>query len=373
MLKTAIRFLLYDKAKTIGALLGVIIANFLIGQQVGVFTFLTNAMTALVDNTQTDLWLTDARTENVNAMGQIDVRFGFEAESFPGVKKAHQFVVTGGSAKFQNGKTFGVSLVGSQTPSYRGGPWNLFQGSSDELLVDGAVTSDLFDKKNLGGVEFGENFEIGGKRVYIAAETKGARGFGASYLFTTIERARALGKVNKNKVSAFLLELEPGTDPVQLRDQLNANLVGVRAWLPKDFSATTRTTILGSSGIALSTGTLIIFAIISGMVIIGLTLFSSVVDRIKDYATLKAIGASNGFVTRLILTQALIIALIGFGMGQVLVEGFRNGVANAGLIFKFSPLLRFGFFMITLVISVGGAMFAVQKITKAEPASVFRG
>ena len=41
MLKTTFRFLMYDKAKTIGALFGVVIANFLIGQQTGIFVFLT--------------------------------------------------------------------------------------------------------------------------------------------------------------------------------------------------------------------------------------------------------------------------------------------------------------------------------------------
>ena len=53
----------------------------------------------------------------------------------------------------------------------------------------------------------------------------------------------------------------------------------------KDLSRATVTFILGSSGIAISTGTLIVFAIISGLVIIGLTLYSATIDRIRDFET----------------------------------------------------------------------------------------
>ena len=46
--------------------------------------------------------------------------------------------------------------------------------------------------------------------------------------------------------------------------------------------------MLGSTGIAISIGTLLIFAVISGFFIIGLTLYSAAIDRIRDYGTLKA-------------------------------------------------------------------------------------
>ncbi|MFC5269172.1 ABC transporter permease [Adhaeribacter terreus] len=372
MLKTALRFMIYDKAKIIGALLGVVISTFLIGQQSGIFIFLTNAMSSLVDNTPTGLWLVDDRTTNVNALGQIDVRIGRQAESIPGVAKAYPYVVSGGSAKFKNGKSYGVLLIGSEAPTFKGGPWNLINGSENDLLRENAVSVEFFDKASLGDIEFGDNFEINGKRVQVEAQTKGARGFGSAYVFTTIERARALGNVPLTKVNAFLIDLQPGANPDSVRNALNRHLYGVRAWLPEDFSKATVKTVLSSSGIAISTGSLIAFAIVSGLVIIGLTLYSAAVDRIKDYATMKAIGASNGYIRKLILTQAFLIATVGYLIGSILLEGFRYGISNAGAIFNFSPLIRFGFLLITLVISIGGAFFAIRRITKAEPASVFR-
>ncbi len=372
MIQTAFRFMFYDKLKTMGALFGVIIATFLIGQQSGIFIFLTNAMSSLSDNTKTDLWVVDPQVNNVNALGQMDVRIGRELESIEGVEKAYPFLIAGGTAKFENGKTFGVQLIGSQAPSFMGGPWRIAQGDVKNLINEGAVSYDYFDRKNLGESKLGDFFEIGGRKVTLAVQTKGARGFGAVYLFTTIERARMIGKIPSNKVSAFLIKVKNTNDLPLVQARINKSIPGVLAYQPHELSSLTVKTVLGSSGIAISTGTMVLFAIISGLVIVGLTLFSSAVDRIRDYATMKAIGATNGYISKLILIQAVMIGLVGYVIGSMLLEGFRTGIANAGVLFSYSVALRVVFLSIILLISIGGGLMAVWKISKAEPASVFR-
>jgi putative ABC transport system permease protein len=129
---------------------------------------------------------------------------------------------------------------------------------------------------------------------------------------------------------------------------------------------------LASSGIALSTGTLIIFALIAGFFIIGLTMYSSALDRLKDYGTLKAIGASNRYITRLILAQASLFTAAGFLLGMAFLEGFRIGVEKSGLIFSFSPLVLASMLTTIGLISLGGASFALRRIRSVEPAAVFR-
>ena len=149
-------------------------------------------------------------------------------------------------------------------------------------------------------------------------------------------------------------------------------MFGVKAWRKKDFSAATVSTILGSSGIATSVGTLIVFAIIAGSIIIGLTLYSAATDRLKDYATLKAIGATNAYVRNLILTQAMLFALVGYMIGVVLMYGFKLGIANAGIMFEYSWMMYLAFAVVTLVISLIGVVAAIRRIVQIEPASVFR-
>lgn len=372
MFRFALQFIKFDKPKSIGVVLGIVISVFLVGQQTGIFLFLTGAMSALVDNTQADLWVVDNQTQNANALGRLDVRIGYQIESLTGVKKAYPLVVVGGSAQFQGGQSAPVQIVGTQPPRFTGGPWKIQAGAMSDLLEEGAVSVEYFERKNLNHARMGTQFEINGKRVFAAVETYGVRGFGASYIFTTISRARELADMPRTMVSAFLVDIEDGADPIVVRDRINRLIFGVRAWSRTEFSKATVETILATSGIAFSIGTLILFAAFAGMIIIGLTMYSAAVDRLRDYGTFKAIGADNRYIRSLILTQALLFSLVGYGLAIALIEGFRLGIANSGVVFMFSPPIKIGFFLITLSISIGGAVFAMRRISRLEPASVFK-
>mgnify|MGYP001590415524 FL=1 len=68
MLKTAYNFLKYDKPKSIGVIIGIVICIFLIGQQIGILTFLMGLMGGLIENSDTrnaQIWIVDKITINV--------------------------------------------------------------------------------------------------------------------------------------------------------------------------------------------------------------------------------------------------------------------------------------------------------------------
>jgi putative ABC transport system permease protein len=167
------------------------------------------------------------------------------------------------------------------------------------------------------------------------------------------------------------VRLAPGVDKMEVIERINSLYPKLRAWDVEKLRNSTVKEILISSNMGMSFGTLVVFAMISGFFIIGLTLYSSALDRIKDYGTLKAIGAKKGYVNRLIVTQAFLYAVFGFVIAMLLLLGFQQGVKNSGLFINFSlPFVAF-LFGLTLLISIGGSLFAVRKISRLEPASVF--
>lgn len=376
MIHQAYRFIRYDKAKSIGVIIGIVISTFLIGQQLGIASFLTSLMSALVDNSSGDIWVVDSRTKDANALGALDVRKAREIKSIEGVAETYTMVLVGARATFTTGKSLPVTLIGSEAPAFAAGPPpdKFLAGNLRGLESEGAVSVDFYDAPVFDSpIDIGTAFEINGKRAVIAAHTNNLRGFGGSSLYTTLERARYFGNASNTDISAVIVKVKPGYSPQEVRDAINQSIFGVRAWVREDFSSSTVSYVLGTTGIGASTGTLVVFAVISGFFIIGLTMYSSALDRIKDYGTLKAIGASNGYIRRLILTQAGIFALVGFAIAYVLLEGFRNGVKSSGLVFELPPLLLGGIFAITLFISLFGAVFALVRIIRLEPAAVFRG
>ncbi|MEO0007605.1 MAG: hypothetical protein RJA20_1801 [Bacteroidota bacterium] len=376
MLRTALRFIRFDRAKSIGVVVGIVISTFLIGQQFGIFTFLTGLMSALVDNSNGDIWVVDAKTQDANSLGLLDIRKVREVRSIDGVAAAYGVTLANGTAVMPNGKSSPVLMIGSEVPAFAAGPRpdKIKSGSLSNLETENAITADFYDAAVYGmKPEVGTQLEINGKRAVINAITDNLRGFAGNTVYTTLERANYFGNRNGTDISAVIVNVKPGYDPARVRDEINRHIYGVRAWIRNDFSRSTVAYTLGSTGIGASTGTLIVFAIISGFFIIGLTMYSSALDRIRDYGTLKAIGASNGFVRRLILTQAAIFAVAGFCIAYALLEGFRRGVKSSGLTFEFSWPVILVMFAITLFIALSGAVFALRRINGVEPAAVFRG
>ncbi len=375
MLKIAWKFIKFDKTKSIGVIVGILISTFLIGQQLGVFFFLSGLMGALANDVKADIWVVDSKTNDVNQLGRLDIRNLRAIQGINGIKEAFPLIITGASCNFENGTSGAITLLGVDENHINAlvSKNKIMAGNVSDLQLDGAVSAEFFEKKNLGGnIDIRTNLEINGKKAFFVLQTKGFRGFGSSFCATTIERARFFSNQSVNSISAVLVNVNNIENIDQVVANINENIFGVRAWPSQKLAASSVKKILASSGIALSTGTLIIFALIAGFFIIGLTMYSSALDRLKDYGTLKAIGASNKYISKLILTQALLFTVVGFLIGLALLEGFRIGVAKSGLIFSFSPLVLLTMFSTIGLISISGASFALSRIKSVEPAAVFR-
>lgn len=379
MIRTAFKFIKYDRSKSIGVVLGIVISIFLIGQQVGILGFLTGLMGGIIQNSRQDIgqiWVVDNITQNANELGKLDARLVREIRSIAGVENTFAVVAGNCQVKFPNGKTSPVLIIGSEAPLFVAGPnpSKINDGSLDDLILEGAVSAEFFDQSIYdNSVDIGNRLEINGKEAFIRLQTKNARGFGGTFFYTTLSKARYFSNFPENKVSAIAVQVKKGYDIATVVNNINTNIYGIRAWDAEELRETTVSFITISSNIGTSIGSLVIFAIISGFFIIGLTLYSAALDRIKDYGTLKAIGATDGYVRNLILLQSFIFALIGFSIALLLLNGFKNGVANAGLTINYSATEILGLFFITVFISVGGSFFAIKRINSVEPASVFRG
>ena len=146
----------------------------------------------------------------------------------------------------------------------------------------------------------------------------------------------------------------------------------MKAWPADNIRTATIVNVMTDNNMGMSFATLVIFGIISGFFIIGLTMYSVTYDRIKDYGTMKAIGASGSYIARLVVTQSILYALVGYIISLLLLIVSKIGMAKGGLIISLTPALLIFLFLTTLIISVGSSYFSIRKLKKVEPSSVFR-
>lgn len=378
MFLTALRFMKFDKPKSIGITVGIVVSIFLIGQQLGTLKFIIDVMGGLITNANPqagEVWVIENTSVNVNEIANIDGRLVREIRSIDGVKNTYPIIIANAKTTMPNGRIVPFVLVGSDAPLFAAGPGTskIYKGDITDLSDPGAVSMDYYDAKSLKmDIGQGTAIEINGKHAKIVLETKNAQAFGGHYMFTSMENARYFSGVPESKVSVITVKVKDDANVKSVIERINHTFYGAKAWEAKDLSNSTAKALLSSTNMGMSFGALVVFAIITGFFIIGLTLYSAVLDRQKDYATFKAIGASNAYVRRLILAQAVIYAVIGFTIALIFLSFFKRGVANAGLIVDLSAELLSLLLFVTLFISIGGSLFAIRKINKLEPASVFK-
>jgi putative ABC transport system permease protein len=377
MFALAWKFIRFDRAKSIGIITAIVISIFLIGQQVGLLLFLMGLMGNLVGNanvTENEIWVIESQTQNANTLNKIDQRYVQQLRSIPGVEQTYAVVIASGEARFLDGNTAGVQIIGSEAPSFVIGPnpSKIFEGQLADLALPEAVSAEFFNAKSWNTQLFlNKPIELNGKSAQIKVITKQAQAFGGNYMYTSLVNARYYGNIPPDKISLVSVKIQSNANKQQIINTINEIYPNLRAWDAKALQQSTVKEILISSNMGMSFGTLVVFAMISGFFIIGLTLYSSALDRVKDYGTLKAIGANNRYVNKLLITQAFLYALIGFAIAFILLLGFSQGVKKSGLEINFSFAFISFLLGITLFISIGGSLFAVRKISKLEPASVF--
>ncbi|MCB0496286.1 MAG: FtsX-like permease family protein [Cyclobacteriaceae bacterium] len=376
MIRTAIKYIRFEKTKSIGIVIGIVISVFLIGQQLATLGFLTSLMGGVIENANPDVaqvWVVGNQVTQANSLSTLNSSLVNEIKSIEGVKETYAASVGAAIVKFDNGQTAPVILVGSDAPYFAAGPnpEKIIDGSVEDLQADRNVSADFFDASTFDyPIKKGTRMEINNKEAVISVITRNARGFGGSYMFTGLANERLFTNQSPDAINAVLVQTKD--DPQKIAQKINATFHGVKAFTSNDFRNKTVNVVIVSSNIGLSIGSLIVFAVISGFFIIGLLLYSSTFDRIKDYGTLKAIGANNRYLIKLIFLQSLLYAIVGFVIAIALLFGMKAGTEKAGLLLQITPMLLLELLLMTLFISVGGSFFAIQKIRKLEPASVFK-
>jgi len=169
------------------------------------------------------------------------------------------------------------------------------------------------------------------------------------------------------------IRLRPGTD-------IEAAKARLREIMPPDVTVLTHDELVAherhywesATPIGFIFGFGSIMGLIVGMVIVYQILFSDIASHLREYATLKAIGYSNGYLARVVMAAALILAVIGFLPGAALCVWLYGVVAEA----TFLPLTmtpeRAGMvFALIFGMCAAAGLLAMRKLRDASPADMF--
>ncbi len=324
--------------------------------------------TAYIDNVGADVFVARQGVNNMSlAVSTLPEQTEAAIAAVPGVAGASGIVRFNVIASGERAAKPAI-LIGYDPSGMLGGPWELARGRGvldpGEVVLDEVLASEL-------SIRLGETVEMGGQSLVAVGFSAGTAGIAGKLVFVRRDTAQAL--INApGSVSFVLVHAAAGAGGATLADSINATVPGVEAMTRAELSANDRD-ILGDLFVQ-PINVMTIVGFLVGIAIVGLTMYTTTAERLRDFGVLKAIGASNGYLLRTVVYQALFLGVVGFllGLAGVLAIGplVVHAVPDIGVAVEAAPALRA--FASMLGMSLAGAAVPVIRIMGVDPLIVFR-
>jgi len=369
--RLAARNLFQDKLRFIATIIGIVFSIVLVTVQLGLFLGFQTMVTTMIDHAPADLWVVSRGTKCFEDPSQLDKRDRAKALAVPDVTGAVPVIIGFTEWTVPNGGTTPVFMVGSDDGGLR--PWNVVEGNVASLSEPNAVAIDRSYFERLGIRAIGDSTLIRDRKVVVTAVTKGIRSFTTTpYVFTPLDRAQTYIGASPNNISYLLVHVARGADIARVRNRLRDKLAKTEVLTPDEFRKRSQTFWLfgTGAGAALFGGALL--GAIVGTVIVAQTLYSSTKDHLTEFATLRAMGSSGLYIHKVIICQALLSAVIGFGLAACVGLAIVRLTADSALPVVMTPALTAGLFLLTVVMCIASATSAIVQVMRIDPARVFK-
>jgi putative ABC transport system permease protein len=372
-LTLAIQNLCCDRVRLAVTLVGVVFAVVLIAVQIGIFVGFGRTTSALIDHSGAAVWLAGKGTKNVDQAPPISERRLYQALAVPGVVDAKRFLTDFVLWQKPAGGIESILIVGFDPESGVGGPWNVVAGDVRQLKTPDTVMIDELYREQLGVSEIGQVVEINGRRARVVGFTRGIRSFSLSpYVFASFKTAQAYARMREDETKFILLKVAPGFSPDVIKRELAVRLPEVEVYTQDEFSRSTQIHWLFRTGAGLALLAAAVLGLAVGMVVVAQTLYATTVDHIKEFATLRAIGASNRYIHAVIIYQALVAAGVGYAIGILISFGIVRSAANAGPAILLPWQLALGLAVLTVMMCTTAGLISISRVTRLDPAMVFK-
>lgn len=372
MAQVGLRMMLHDKLKMLGTLIGAVFAVVLSNQQAGTFMGLIYKNIMFIDKTEADLWIAPPATEQFQAGKAISTAALMRARGTPGVRWAEPLLVGGATVALPDGGSEVVTVIGTRLSRLAGGPWNVVAGSAANLQRADTMIFEDSEREKLGGLNLGSVREVNGHRTFVGGFTWGLLPFGPSYAFAEFDYAQLLLHAASDQTSFVLVRAAPGADLAAVQAELQRRIPETKVMTSSEYSRSIVRFLLTRSPIGVTFGTSTLFGLIVGFVIVALSMFSAVVDNLREFGTLKAIGATTWDLAKLLLVQSVAYAWLGSLIGLALVTRMAEAIRSPKLAVILPPQLLLGTTLLMTVLCITASSLALVRIRKVEPAMVFR-
>jgi putative ABC transport system permease protein len=374
MLRIALRMLLGDRTKYVTLVLGLAFAALLMNQQGAIFLGLLRQATGPLQNvTQPDLWVTDPDTPWIAEFRSLSDQKLARVRSVPGVEWAEPMLSVYAVCELKSGSFKRLQMLGIARSTLAGRPPRMVQGSIEDLRLPDAIIVEETSMAMLEGAKVGDELKINDRRAVIVGVCEARKGFESNaIIYTTFDNAVSFAPIGRERISYVLVKVKPNIAIGDVQARIDA-LGDVRAFTTQQFRERSVQFIVVATGIGINFGITILLGIVVGLLLSASIFYQFTIENLRNFAVLKAMGAGTRTLLGMIMLQALVVGVVGFGIGSGVAGIFAiaSRVSRSELQVLFPWQLLAGTFVATLLTILLGSVLSVRRVLRVSPGTVF--
>jgi putative ABC transport system permease protein len=375
MVSLARKMLADDKTRFLTTVSGVAFAVMLVLVQVGIFLGMLDSASITIERTDAEIWVTARNTSNIDFANTFPETYVKRVRSVPGVARADNLIVWFVTVALPGGGKETALVYGLENFARWGLPWAVAEADPRDLRRGHYVIIDDSAERRFGAFRAGQYREFLGIRLKIIGRSFKARSFTTNpiaFADRRIVQAMAPQEL-RERTTYIVVKLAPGADVAAVRREIARRLPYNDVRTRDEWMARSRNYWLTSTGLGLSMYVTVFLGGLVGVAIVAQTLYTSAIEHVKEFATVKALGGRSADLFRLIAEQALYAALAGFAVGCALAHGARPLLARLELALVLTPAIDAQVFAGTVLLCLAAATIPYRKVAALDPATILRG
>lgn len=378
MLWLAFKILFQERGRLIITLVGIIFSTVLTLIEVGIYLGMMGNATSVVRHTDADIWVMSKNVPNFDFSQPFPAYRIDRIRAFDEVERAEKIHVWFAFLKLADGRREQAQVIGFNPDNGIGGPWVMAQGHPADVKGGRYVIMDESSRQRLGRLEIGSTWELNLFREQsfkLVALSKEALSFTTiPVIFTSYNEVdqSLMGSDFEGQTSFIVVKLKDPAQVDRVAQRLREVLPDNDVYTRQGFIDRTVNYWSIQTGMGMAFFLTAILAVLIGGAIVGQTIYAGTMEHLRDYGTLKAMGARNRDINLVILAQAGVSAVMGYAIGVAITFASSHGIEGAGVEMQLPLSLLASVFVIVLLTCLAAAWISVRKVKRVDPVMVFR-
>jgi putative ABC transport system permease protein len=386
MLGIALKMLTGDRGKYLGLILGLTFTSFSMTQQPALFLgILRNAYGFISDAGVADLWVMDTQVQYSRDIRPLSDTAVGRVRGVEGVGWAVPLFIGSAGIRQDNGNFLSGTLIGLDDATLIGGPAVIVAGRladlkhPDGIIVnaDGAAGRLARPSPTAGQLpvplKIGDVLEMNDHRAVVVGISAGGQNeTGQPTIYTTYSRAISYAPSQRKMLSFVLVGVKAGFDPAMVTGEIR-RWTGLAAYTHEEFKGNTTRYLIRNIPAFTVFGLSTIITFIIGGLIAAQIFYNFTLDNLRYFGVMKAMGATNRVLRRMVMAQAFMVGAIGYGIGIGIACLFSLAIGSSGrLVPHITLALLVGCAVAVVALCIFAAAISLRRITRLDAASAFK-